>query len=235
MGLDSVELVIAFEEAFGLEIPDADAEKMFTPRSVIDFVEQRLGSGSKPPCLSRRAFQKIRGQLMEVGITRAAIRPDTPLANLFPQTTRRLRWPQARGLFSRTQWPDLCRSPRTMNTIFAVTSIMASLVVCSTLIATSGRKIFVSFALAILAAIVVGIALIRVTRSLCICFPGIVTVRDLAVHVTAAASTSLLREGERLSREQIAETVKRIVIEQLGLADAKYGEDKDFIRDLGMN
>ena len=35
MGLDSVELVMAFEEAFGVAIEDAEAAKMITPRDVI--------------------------------------------------------------------------------------------------------------------------------------------------------------------------------------------------------
>lgn len=38
MGLDSVELVMAFEYEFGVSIPDAEAEKMATPRKVIDWL-----------------------------------------------------------------------------------------------------------------------------------------------------------------------------------------------------
>ena len=49
MGLDSVELVMAFEEAFGVPIPDADAQKMLTPRAVIDFVESYRGLDSLLP------------------------------------------------------------------------------------------------------------------------------------------------------------------------------------------
>ena len=45
MGLDGVELVMAFEEEFGISIPDSAAEKMVTPRHVIDFVyEARLAA-----------------------------------------------------------------------------------------------------------------------------------------------------------------------------------------------
>ena len=42
MGLDTVELVMSFEESFHLEIPDGLAEKMLTPADVIAFVESQL-------------------------------------------------------------------------------------------------------------------------------------------------------------------------------------------------
>jgi acyl carrier protein len=38
--LDTVELVMAFEEEFGLEIPDDAAEKIVTVRNAIDFIEE---------------------------------------------------------------------------------------------------------------------------------------------------------------------------------------------------
>lgn len=39
--LDTVELVMAFEEQFGIEIPDTDAEKMATVQNVIDYIKER--------------------------------------------------------------------------------------------------------------------------------------------------------------------------------------------------
>ena len=38
MGLDTVELVMAFEEKFGINIPNEDAGKLSTPRKVTDYV-----------------------------------------------------------------------------------------------------------------------------------------------------------------------------------------------------
>jgi acyl carrier protein len=38
--LDQVELVMAFEEAFGLEISDEDAEKMRTVQDAIDYIDK---------------------------------------------------------------------------------------------------------------------------------------------------------------------------------------------------
>ncbi|MBO6560743.1 MULTISPECIES: acyl carrier protein [Nisaea] len=38
--LDTVELVMAFEEEFGVEIPDDAAEKILTVKDAITFIEQ---------------------------------------------------------------------------------------------------------------------------------------------------------------------------------------------------
>ena len=41
--LDIVELVMAFEEEFGVEIPDDAAEKITTVRDAIDYIDQNKG------------------------------------------------------------------------------------------------------------------------------------------------------------------------------------------------
>lgn len=41
--LDNVELVMAFEEEFGVEIPDDAAEKILTVKNAIDFIEAEQG------------------------------------------------------------------------------------------------------------------------------------------------------------------------------------------------
>lgn len=37
--LDVVELVMAFEDAFGCEVPDEDAEKLTTVQQAVDFIK----------------------------------------------------------------------------------------------------------------------------------------------------------------------------------------------------
>jgi len=44
--LDTVELVMAFEEAFAIEIPDEDAEKIRTVKDAIDYINSHA-KGSK--------------------------------------------------------------------------------------------------------------------------------------------------------------------------------------------
>ncbi|MDA9101076.1 acyl carrier protein [Omnitrophica bacterium] len=42
--LDTVELVMALEEEFGIEIPDEDAEKIQTVGDAIRYIEEKAGS-----------------------------------------------------------------------------------------------------------------------------------------------------------------------------------------------
>ncbi len=42
--LDTVELVMAFEEEFGCEIPDAAAEKILTVKDAISFIEENANA-----------------------------------------------------------------------------------------------------------------------------------------------------------------------------------------------
>ena len=41
--LDTVELVMAFEEEFGIEIPDEDAEKIQTVGDALNYMRQKQG------------------------------------------------------------------------------------------------------------------------------------------------------------------------------------------------
>ena len=42
--LDTVELVMAFEEAFNVEIPDEDAEKILKVQDAVNYIEGKSGS-----------------------------------------------------------------------------------------------------------------------------------------------------------------------------------------------
>jgi acyl carrier protein len=40
--LDQVELIMAFEEKFGIEIPDDQAEKISTVQAAVDYIQARV-------------------------------------------------------------------------------------------------------------------------------------------------------------------------------------------------
>ena len=41
--LDTVELIMAFEEEFGIEIPDDDAENLLSVKQAVDYITEKLG------------------------------------------------------------------------------------------------------------------------------------------------------------------------------------------------
>ena len=72
--LDTVELVMALEEEFEIEIPDEDAEKITTVQQAIDYVEvARQGLSGRPPASTvqrRRVVVTGLGIVSPVGNTR---------------------------------------------------------------------------------------------------------------------------------------------------------------------
>ncbi|MBV9109977.1 MAG: hypothetical protein JO306_11265 [Gemmatimonadetes bacterium] len=130
MGLDAVELVMAWEETFGIAIPDEVAARFRTPREVTDWLAGRLGARRAGPCGTRRAFLRVRDAIAaETGVGRRQIRPRVPLGALFTadEAGRRAwsavgrrvgdgwpRWPgggEARTFWDRleTRWKPLLR------------------------------------------------------------------------------------------------------------------------------
>ncbi|NEP50570.1 MAG: acyl carrier protein [Moorea sp. SIO3C2] len=47
--LDTVELVMALEEAFEIEIPDEAAEKIDTVQKAVEYIEEKVGAGAETP------------------------------------------------------------------------------------------------------------------------------------------------------------------------------------------
>ena len=41
--LDTVELIMQFEEEFSIEIPDDDAEKLLSIKQAVDYITEKLG------------------------------------------------------------------------------------------------------------------------------------------------------------------------------------------------
>jgi acyl carrier protein len=41
--LDTVELIMQFEEEFGIEIPDDDAENLLSVKQAVDYIAENLG------------------------------------------------------------------------------------------------------------------------------------------------------------------------------------------------
>lgn len=94
MGLDAVEIVVAWEEAFGISITDAEAAGLRTPRMAVDLICRKLNVGQGGSfCLSQRIFYRLRSAFVRVlSIPRASITPRTRLGSLIPILGRQQVW-----------------------------------------------------------------------------------------------------------------------------------------------
>lgn len=85
MGLDGVELIMAFEEEFDIKISDEEASKLFTPRKAAELIAKKLNIPivNYEKYLFHKKFNVFRRFLMhEFGIERQKIKPNVLMADL---------------------------------------------------------------------------------------------------------------------------------------------------------
>lgn len=93
MGMDVVELIMGIEEAFDIEIPDQEAEKLTTVGQLYAFVINELAFHQPAGCVSSAVFYRARRTLVErLGVPRRSIAPSTTMEALLPQSGRRAYW-----------------------------------------------------------------------------------------------------------------------------------------------
>jgi hypothetical protein len=63
MGLDTVELVLAIEDEFGIRISDRIAQTLRTPGDVADYVMTRVRTEANSLCLAQAGFYRVRAAL----------------------------------------------------------------------------------------------------------------------------------------------------------------------------
>lgn len=204
MGLDAVALVMAFEEEFGISIPDSAAEKMMTPQHVIDFVLE-----------TRCAVEKLDAQAHVLGVLGqmgyADVNAQTNFNELFRQRGKICQW----KVFSSKLAPFSVPPARTRGPgcIFFGIGILG---VVSGAILQQGVLVIAGLGMGALGYVVSWLSM-KIPES------------------TDTLQKLLERFTLPVSREEVAEKVRRIVLEQLGLAEASYGEDKRFVEDFGID
>lgn len=91
MGLDALELILAWEEAFGIELDDDEATNIQTPQNAIDLIAAKVGATDGYPgiCPVVRTFHRVRQAFQKVvGLQRRQIRLNSDLRDLLPRTNR---------------------------------------------------------------------------------------------------------------------------------------------------
>lgn len=104
MGLDTVELVLAFEEAFDYHIPNSVAERMQTVRDVVEYTaEQKLSSPSRS-CTTQHTFYQVRRALKSALGGEISPRPDMRLAEFADRESWPSIWRRSRSAEAESAW-----------------------------------------------------------------------------------------------------------------------------------
>jgi acyl carrier protein len=234
MGLEGVEIVMSVEEAFDITLPNAETEKLVTPRDLIELVMTKIRKSDTAACMTQNAFHRLRRSVMsELNIQRANFRLETSMDQLLPAATRKMilrKIYQKAGVASP---PKLIRSGLG-DGLLLLSSIGIGV---GTGVAFSRAHSGISV-LAWLAGFAVGAFALRLgghlTREMKNTFPqSLRTVRGHVGWIVANAPPSIATPPGQWSREQVSEKVREIVIDQL--ACDNYREDAQFVQDLGMN
>lgn len=92
-GLDTVELVMAIEEEFGLEIPNEVAERLTTVGETYEYLRSQLEKTDSEECFSQKLFYKLRRALIKnFNLQRREITPETVVSDLVPLTELEEGW-----------------------------------------------------------------------------------------------------------------------------------------------
>ncbi len=88
MGLDSVELLMEVENYFGIRIPDAEAEKIYTIQLMVDSVAGHLNIEDDSMELRDQVFQKIILSIENLGWTSKQIQLSDSVSAHIPTDTK---------------------------------------------------------------------------------------------------------------------------------------------------
>lgn len=234
MGLDTVELVIRFEDAFGITFPNEVASQLTTPREVVDYVMTQVVAGDQPACLSQQSFYFLREMFTcHLRLPRKMFRPDAPLEQLIPKENRRTIWASLRAeagvralpALARPLWVSLALSLTTaLIFVYAVASASKNL--------NGGSR--VAFFFGLLAAAVAGYSSMFLTRP----FKNNFRRRyehfgDLAKYLALDSPHTFKKQNRTWTREQVAQVVREIIVDETGRTD--FTEDSHFINDMHLD
>ena len=229
MGLDGIELVLAMEEAFGVELKDDEVVQTVTPRMVGDLIFSKLQSTDQRVCQSQRAFYLLRKAFMRhFNLQRSVVTPDMPFRKLIPRSGVKDLWADLKRSVYARSWPALVR-PQWL--LWSITSLACGVFAAVFFILWRVFPIGAENAamLGAVAMIAVSILGAKATRRFKTRIPArFRRIRDI---IPFAVTSDLVK----WTREQVSALIKQIVLEQLAIPETKYREDAHFINDLGLD
>ena len=238
MGLDTVELVIEVESAFGIQIPDAEASGLITVGQLYEYVLSKLPTVETRRCASAAAFYRFRRAVVgQLSVGRGDVRPSVPIGGVIPPTRRRSEWALL-GESLGWRMPPLVR-PGWMVTAFY------GLIVGWLMVVVRAWGRFPWFPVnqfpLVVAYFVVGVmgllaVAYRLTTPFATRFPReCSTVRGTVQAALALNYGTISLQGPGWNRREVWECLRAIIVEQLGVAPEEVVESAEFVKDFGAD
>jgi hypothetical protein len=228
MEFDELEMVMALEQGFGVELDDEEVAGVVTPRKAGDLIFSKLQSTEENACQNQRVFYLLRNVFLKTfSLPRGEITLDTQFRNFIPQAREQDVWPQLQSAVAARTWPELER-PVWMFRLLTATSfaILGAIVVASI---QSPLGLTLGLFLGIMAAIAVGVLAAKLTISYKVRIPvRLKTIRDLMPY-------ALTSNHVAWTRKQVSTLVQQIVTEELEVPESEYHEDLHFIEDCSAS
>jgi hypothetical protein len=95
MGLDAIEIIMGWEQAFDIKLTDAEVKRISTPRMAIDLITTKLTVQENIISISplARIYYRVRWAFQTVlSLPRHQIKLDSKLRHLLPSQQRSERW-----------------------------------------------------------------------------------------------------------------------------------------------
>jgi hypothetical protein len=231
MGLDSVELVMAVEEKFGISISDEEAQRVLTVGEMKRLVQAKLDVTDSAGCLTQRAFHVIRkNAIAEFGLPQRGLRPDTRLETIIPSANRRQKWEQ----FSTTMGVALPELVRPYSVMVGLTALILSILVVTAWYGAL-RNSWSAALIGFVTAVGIGWASVQLTMPLRTHFKvGYDKVRDLCQFLVARHPQLLGKpRTTKWTEEEIYCLLRDVIKEQLGVS--QFDENSRFVKDLHVD
>jgi hypothetical protein len=234
MGLDAVELVMAVEEKFGINILDEEAQCIRTVGELHQCVVRKVMVADKSSCLTQKAFHLLRRTARQLfNIPRDQFRPSAPLNVIVPRRSRRKNWRKFQVAVGAANWPKL--APSWLGAFALLAIVFAapwSVFVCGTALFKWNVLIAGTSAAAFA---VLGIKAGRlITRPFETEFRGAVsTVRDLAYVVVAQNPQLFGAEHAIWTEDETWAVLASVISTQTGVS--QFTKDSRFVEDLKID
>jgi hypothetical protein len=230
MGLDGVELILAVEDAFQIHIADEEAGNVSTVGDLHNLVVSKLQGQDSKRCLTSAAFYRTRRGIVDtLGVDRRKIRPATPLEDLLPRNSRRVKWRRIQAAM-KLKLPDL------QHPGWIQLSLLTMGVALAVGPGVYRRVGYGWIALLFFLGLVVGGFLIRLSPVLAVAFPNRdATVGDLARDVLAVNHARLVDEVGSWNKKDVWEALCRVIVIQTAVAREKITPEAGIIDDLGID